>query len=715
MTLFAEVVLSLPLDKSFLYVIPEGFAAKAKTGSRVVVPFKDRLLTGVVIRRRRSVSKGLNIKAIRSVLDETPLFRPDFLSFTRQLSEYYYSYWGELLQVALPASFVPKSKTRISITENGLQTLDDASLSSQNKQVLSLLSQKSYSDTYLKRKTKFRNFSSVLSRLEKKGFVRIERTVALSAGPKGDAISSFPTQLEMDFSLDRESLREAEALAVRMSKGEFSPCYLYGPPQKREAVYFYLIKKALALDRKVLFLVPEIGLTRIFLNKFQKRLGENAAILHSQISDRQKEMQWLRIKEGDVQVVAGPRSALFAPVQDLGLLIVDREEDDSYFQKESPSYDVRKGAYLRARMDKAVLIYGSLAPNVEAFYEAKKRRNLIVLKKDPSKAPVEIIDVRSGQGVISHKLKSYMQDSLAKKRRVLIFCNRRGYATYVACSGCGFIPRCKNCDIAMSYHKREDVLVCHYCDYAQGRLRECPECGSRFVRKRGVGVEAVEEEVRRIFPRSRVVCFDTDFLVKKKDRVNILTQFKEGNIDILIGTKLLAHQQELQPVPLVALLYPETLLTLSDYRASQKTYQFVNQMSKFISADSGSRCIIQTTHPDHYSIMNGATGCYETFFEEEIRFRRLLNYPPYSHMVEIYFHGENLRTLAKKTRDFSSYVRGKAEDIEILGPALAAVSRLRGQYRIQVILKSKKRKDLDAVLRPALKGVPAKKSILVHY
>jgi len=715
MTLFAEVVLALPLDRSFYYLIPDRFLDNVRVGSRVVVPFKERLLTGVVIGRRRSLSKELKLKAIHDVLDKKPLFRSEYLSFTRQLSEYYHSSWGELLQIALPASFVPKSKTRISLTEKGRQALEDSSLSSQIKDILSLLGQSSYSDTYLKRKTKSKNFSSLLARLGKKDFVHIERNVFSPVARKQQIVLSAPTQLEMDFSLDRDTFRAAEAVASKLSEREYAPCYLYGPSVKRESVYFHLIKKALALDRKVLFLVPEIGMTRVLRDKFQEKLGENAALIHSQMSDRQRERQWSRIKDGQVGVVVGTRSALFSPVQGLGLVIVDKEEDESYFQKESPSYDVRKGASLRARIDKAVFVSGSLAPNVEAFYEAKKRSNLLILKKEPLKSRVEIVDVRSEHKVISRRLKAHIQECLAKKRRVLIFCNRRGYASYVACSRCGYIQRCRDCDIAMSYHKKEDELVCHYCGYSRDRFRECPYCGSRAVEKRGIGVEAVAEEVHLSFPQARVACFDTDFMKTKSDRERILTQFRDGQIDILIGTQLLAHQQELEPALLVALLNPETILARPDYRAGQRTYHLVNQMQKFASPDSDSLCLIQTEYPDHYSIKTGAAGSYEDFYKHEIRFRRLLNYPPYTHLVEVFFYGENLRTLAKKSRDFSSDLRSRSQDVEVLGPALAAVSRLRGQYRIQMILKSKKKKYLKASLRPALDRAKVKKSVLVYY
>lgn len=715
MSLFAEVILSLPLDRSFVYEVPDALAKSAMVGSRVLVPFKDRTLTGVVIRRRKTAPPGVKLKTIEDVLDDTPVFNPPFLSFTRKLSRIYYSSWGELLQIALPASFAPKSKTRVSITEKGRLILKDDKTSSQEKEILSLLSYKSYSDVFLKRKTQFSHFSSILSRLVKKDWVIVERNIESPSGRREKPASTIPTQLEMDFSLDRESHRAADELATKLNMNTFAPSYLFGPTAKREAIYFYLIKRVISLGKRVLFLVPEISLTESLLEKFRNRLGEYAALLHSQMSGGRREDEWLRVKEGRVAVVVGPRSALFSPVENLGLVIVDEEQDDSYFQRESPSYDARVGARLRAKQENAVLVLGSMAPNVESFYEARKRGNLIVLQKEPTKHHIDIVDDRKSRGLVSSRLQTRMRVNLAAKNPMLIFCNRRGYAAYVACSRCRYIPRCQNCDIALTYHKRDNKLVCHYCDYTLSRLHNCPRCGSRMVKKKEVGVEAIEEAIKKLFPKSRVVCFDTDIVKKQKDSRHILSEFKDGRIDILIGTQLLAHQKNLPRVSMVAALYPETTLALSDYRASQRTYQEISHMMQFLSSDRDSCFLIQTSFPEHFSIQSSPFGHYDAFFREEIKFRRLMSYPPFIHMVEVLFQGENLRTLARQTREFSSSIRRSARAIDILGPALSAVPRLRGRNRIQVILKSKKRRDLDELLQPALREVKARKSVRVYY
>jgi primosomal protein N' (replication factor Y) len=394
------------------------------------------------------------------------------------------------------------------------------------------------------------------------------------------------------------------------------------------------------------------------------------------------------------------------------LVVVDEEQDESFFQQESPSYDARKGAWLRAKQEKAGLVYGSVIPSVSAFYKARKRGYLLYLKGRREKKKVEIVDDRREKEVVSRRLAERIAIKLRGKEPILVFLNRRGYASYLLCSSCSFIPRCVRCDVAMAYHKREKKLVCHSCDYSTPAVENCPDCGSRMIRGRGVGVEAVEERLKRIFPQARTASFATD--LDRKDQNKILQEFREGKIDILVGTQLLAHQFDLPSASLVSILYPETLLTLSDYRASQKTFQAVSQMMRFLREEGEAEAIIQTALPRHFSIRQAASGDYMSFFKEELNFRRLMKYPPFTHLVEIMFQGENLRYVARQSREFLNRVKEASKDIEILGPALAPVSMLRGRSRVQLILKARKKKDLDDVLEKLLKSVKVRKSILIH-
>jgi primosomal protein N' (replication factor Y) len=716
MTLFAEVFLSLPLDKSFLYIVPESQKDVVGVGSRVLVPFKESKRTGIVVKlRKRGVPEGLTLKEVHAVLDESPLLSKNFLSFTKKLSDTYYSSWGELLQASLPPSFVPKTKTVYSITDKGKIALDKKDRPERERIVLDFLNKRPYSSVYLKRKLKMRDLSSVLSRLHSKGFVQEKKEIKTESRRQERLTRQSPTQLEMDFSLDEDSYRAATSIIGGWDGKTSTSYYLFGPTEQRESVYFYLIKRALTLKKRVLYLLPEIAATRSLQEKFQKRFGENAALLHSRMSVREREEEWTKVHSGRADVVIGPRSAVLSPVQDLGLVILDEEQDDSYFQRENPSYDARKGADLRAKQDRALLVYGSVSPAVESYFEFRKTNRLFEIFGESKRFHAEIIAQRMERGLLTRALIDRLRRGIKEKKSILIFHFRRGYASYIACSRCGYSPRCQDCDVALAYHRRDDRLLCHYCGFSLEIFSSCPRCGHKFLKKRTFGIEAVEEEIRRSFPESHVVGFDSDVVKGPKDQEKIVDRFRQKKIDILVGTQLLAHQQELPQVPMVVVLYPETILALSDYRASEKTFQSIVQATKHLRPEENSKLLIQTVLPDHFSIHAAANLDYAEFYTEEIKYRRLMNYPPFAHMVEVLFQGENLRSVAKKTRDFSNLLKELGKDVEVLGPALAAVPRLRGKSRVQVYLKSKKKKALEGALRTALANVRANKKVLVHY
>jgi len=716
MTLFAEVILALPLDKTFFYIVPESHKDSVGVGSRVLVPFKERERTGIVIKlKKRGIPADLKLKEIHAVLDETPLLTTEFLGFTKKLSAYYYSSWGELIEASLPPSYVPKTRTTLSITKKGEASLDGEKLPDSERDILQSLKERPYSDTYLKRKLKIKNLSSVLSHLARKGFIHEDKEVKTEIRKRPRVTVQGPTQLEMDFSLDDDSYRAANRIVSDGDERKFSSYCLLGGAEKREAVYFYLIKRTLARKKRVLYLVPEIAATRSLVEKFRLRFGESAALLHSRMSVRSREEAWSKIHSGRVDVVVGPRSAVLSPVANLGLVVVDEEQDESYFQRENPSYDARKGAYFRAKQDRAVLVYGSSAPLVESCFKFRRSDRLLDISKDSWHSHAEIIEHCAERGILSVRLIERLRVALRAKEPVLIFHFRRGYASYVTCSRCRYTPKCRECNIALSYHRRDERLVCHYCGHEEGKMSNCPECGHKVILKKGMGVEAVEEEIVRRFPQSCVVGFDSDVAKRPKDREGLIDRFQKKKIDILVGTQLMTHQQELSKVSLAVVLYPETILTLPDYRASQKTFQSIVQAMKHLSPDEKSELWIQTEFPDHFSIRLAARLDYHGFYEQEIKFRRLMNYPPYTHMVEILFQGANLRTVARQSREFSSELKGCSKEVEVLGPALAPLPRLRGKSRVQLILKSKKKRDLDKALKEVLPRVRASKKAILYY
>ncbi|MGB8953664.1 MAG: primosomal protein N' [Candidatus Aminicenantales bacterium] len=716
MTLYAEVVFPLPLTRSFLYTIPPSLQGRAQTGTRVFAPLGNKTLMGFIVRiHRRKTDKIVAFKDIRNVIDESPVFTAPFLSFTQKLSGHYFASWGEFLEAALPPSLALKTKHRISLSEKGKEALRAGRLSGEEKKLAEILGGKSYSVFFLRRKYHLKSLSSLLSRMEKKEFVSFTGEVTKARPQREIRLPRPEVQLEFEFAPDAETQRSIEIVQEKIRASGFAPFYLFGPQNDRLAFYFFLIPKVFSLSKRVLFLVPEISFTRTLQEQIEKKLGKRAAFIHSRLSEAARETEWRRIMNRQVDVVVGPRSALFSPVENLGLVVLEEEQEESYFQPESPSYDARQGAWLRAVEQEAVLVYGSGTPTVEALYRAQKDGYLLTLNKGESrkeKKRVSIVDVRMEDGGLSRRLNEEIRKRLLARKRIIIFLNRRGYASFLYCPKCGSIPKCQRCDISLAYHKREGKLICHYCRFSIPRLTSCPKCGNRVVEPRGAGVEAVEEELKRTFPKARVACFDSDITGGKKAREQILQDFEKRKIHILIGTELLAHRAGLPRASFIGILNPETRLAFPDFRSGQKTFQTINRMMGFLEDDPQAETLIQTALPDHFIIRAASRQDYPAFFEQEIQFRRLMDYPPFSLMAEVIFQGQNLRNLAQRVRTVLEDLRKRCPEVEIMGPALASISKLRGEHRIQVILRSHRKKKLDEFLAGLLGAVNVKKSVI---
>ncbi len=714
MTLYASVVFPLPVDRVFVYKVPPLWEGIAGVGSRVLAPFGEKRLTGFVVDlKTEAPAGGLKLKEIEEVLDREPAFGEKILSFTRSLSDHYFSSWGEVLHASLPPSLVLRTRTRFALSESGENAYRKRELSGEEDKLASLLSGKLYTFRHLKKTSAIGNLPLVVSRMRKRGLLQVLEEMKRARRRKEAESRSCGRQLEFDLWPGSAEDRAIGKIASTLGRDSFSPHFLVGRNGGREIVYFGLIGRALSLGGQALFLVPEISVGSTLSCELVRRFGERVAILHGRLAPKSRESEWRRIRRGEAEVVVGPRSALFSPLPALKLIIVDREEDDSHLQTENPPFDVRRGAWMRATIEKAVCVYGSSRPTVEGFYRAREGGYDLRLGDPKPRSRVTIVDDRPERELVGQRLKSRIADRLKQKGPVILFFNRRGFASSLFCPRCDYTPRCARCDIALAYHKRDERLVCHYCNSFVTFDPSCPRCGSLLIKKRGAGIEAVEEELRRAFPASRVTVFDSDAVKSERQRVKILRDFQNGKIPILLGTQLLARQINLPPVTLVGILFPETVLALSDYRAGQKTFQTVRRMMEFALDDPLSEIIIQTATPDHYALRAAAAGDYQAFFEEEIRFRELMNYPPFSQLAEVTFRGEDLRSLGREIRKILPRLRSLEEGVEILGPALASVPKVRGLSRIQLTLKAGEREPLGRILREIRSGFRGRKSILV--
>jgi primosomal protein N' (replication factor Y) len=714
MTLYADVILTLPLDQPYTYSLPEDMEGNVQVGSRVLVPLGERSLTGIVVGlRKRKPERSMKVKPIAELLDETPLFTPRLLAFIRSLGRSFLVPWGEMVQLAVPPSLLVRSKASVLLTPKGREAMEKGLLKEDERQLAALLGAKPHSPLFLERKSRVKNISALLSRMRKKEFVTVEKSLRQVRRRTRPEAPAGPAQLELDFSLDEPAWRAGEMISGAMAKRTFSPFLLVAPAGRRKAVYSHLLREAASSSGRVLFLVPEISLTPALIDEFEKSLGDDLALLHSRMTDRQRELEWQKIRECRVRVVIGPRSALFSPLENLRLIILDEEQDESYSQQDGLPFDVRRAARLRAQEEGAALVLGSSAPTVESFHLAQKGRFLIDLGRDPFQPKVTVLDFRGRSGLLDPRLIRAIRERVDKQEQVVLFYNRRGYASHLACGRCGFVPSCDRCDLPLAYHKSEGKLVCHACRRTVPVEMDCPRCRGRLTVRMSVGIEAVAEDLRRTFPRNRIEVFAVDEAGRKEKREALRRGFEKREIDILVGTQFLAHQAGLPPATLVGILHPETVLHLADFRSGQKAFQAISRACGFLERGKNAEAFIQTVAPEHYSIREAARGDYAAFYEQEIQFRRLLDYPPFSSLAEVVFSGGNRRHVAATARAFASRVKEADADIQVFGPSLAPLARRRGLYRIQVSLKSRNPEPLKKTLDRCLKGIRSKKSLLL--
>ncbi len=719
MNVYAEVVFPIPVLRSFSYLVPGPLRDAARVGASVSAPFGRRCLTGVIVHVRSRKPSGVEgLKEIAAVLDQIPPFTPRFLAFTRRLAAFHYSSWGEMLEAARPPGSEIRARVLVSLTASGRQALERGGLGGREKAVAAFLGEKAYSPVFLKRRLRDKALGPLLAAMETKGLIGFEEK---PAGPArrarkraGESLSSLPAvQLPLDFAFRAEARAASAVLRSRLGKRGPSLSYLFAPAADREAVYLDLVRTVLAGGGRALFLLPEISTGAALRESLEKKLGERAAILHSRLTDRQRDAEWIKIRSGRASVVVGPRSALFAPARGLRLIVADEEQDDSLQQAESPAFDARQGVVLRAGIEGAAAVLGSACPSVGWFHRSESSGFLTAVEPGPSAVRVRIVDMNAEKAPLSAALEEGIRRRLSARETVLIYLNRRGYSSSLVCPRCRHVPSCLECGIPLTYFKRENKLACRYCRFETPAPTRCPRCGGRFLGGREWGIEALEEEVGRKFPAARVARIDRDTAGRGGERRRVLDEASRGGFDILLGTELLVRQPALPSASLVAVLDPEAVLSWADYRAGQRTYQGLVRMIG--TARPGKKepaeVIVQTALPGHHSIRFAAAGDYRGFYEAEIGFRRLMGYPPFSWMAEVVFEGREARALAGQVRSFTERLRPFEPGVEVLGQARSSLARVRGLTRFQVLVRAKKKERLDAALEEAMDRTASIKAV----
>ena len=507
--------------------------------------------------------------------------------------------------------------------------------------------------------------------------------------------------------------RAFDEIRSGIQAGEFRPVLLHGVTGSgKTEVYLNAVDAALACGRSALLLVPEIALTPQMAGQFFGRWGGRVAILHSAFSDAERTEQWRKIRSGAAAVVVGTRSGVFAPVQNLGLIVVDEEHDQSYKQEEIPRYNGRDVAIVRAQAAKACIVLGSATPSLESRYNAEKGKyTLLELTERIESRPmprVDLIDMREEfletrkQATFSRAMIEQLTLKLEAGEQTMVLLNRRGFSSFVACRSCGERVQCQNCALTLTYHRRDRRLLCHYCNYAEKVPSVCPKCDSEHIYFLGIGSEKVEEELHRDFPTARIARLDRDTVSGKQGFEIILQNFREGNFDILVGTQMIAKGHDIPNVTLVGVVSADIGLGMPDFRAAERTFQLLTQVAG--RAGRGAlpgTVLVQTINPDHYAVRLAAAHDYQGFYEKELMFRKFMHYPPFSAMANIIVRAERQEDALRMSAELESHLGTVHENMKIMGPAEAPVPKLKSEYRYQLLIKSASRKALNEFLKRA--------------
>jgi primosomal protein N' (replication factor Y) (superfamily II helicase) len=505
-----------------------------------------------------------------------------------------------------------------------------------------------------------------------------------------------------------------EGLTQKLQRGEFSSVLLHGiTASGKTEIYIRLVERCLEFGKTALVLVPEIALTPAIHEQFQERFGSLMAVLHSGLAEGRRHDTWWRVRRGEARVVLGTRSAVFAPLENLGVIIVDEEHESSYKQDETPRYHGRDTAVVRARLSRALVVLGSATPSLESYANAEKGKyHLLTLSERVGRRPlasVEIVDMREEfrqthtQVPISRRLREEVEAQLQSGKQTMFLLNRRGYSWFLLCRSCGQTERCVNCSISLTYHRRENRLICHYCGYQASVPARCRSCDSEFLYYVGEGTEKLEQKLAEMFPTARVARLDRDAARRPGQYLRVLSDFRDGKIDILVGTQMIAKGHDFPGVTLVGVVSADTSLSLPDFRAAERTFQLLTQAAgRAGRGESPGRVLVQTFYPEHYAIRFAAEQDYNKFFNKELHFRKVMHYPPAAALADVVVRDKKLEDAARMATEVGKFFESLSEltrGVRILGPGPAPLARIEGVYRIQFLLKASSRAKLNAILR----------------
>ena len=728
--LFADVVFDRPLDHAYTYAVPDYLVAKIGVGKRVEVPFGKggKATAGFCVRVTDvAPTSHYEIKSVTRVLDDDAIVDEHLMKLTRWMADYYLCGWGQVLHAFVPAGVRDNAGTRVaSFVEpipkeklpNPLPTVTP-----QQKAALDKLKKENRPLEVLQLARLAKCTTGVVAGLVKKGLVRkfSERIETDAAAPGHDTDGDEPVKPLPELALNVDQIRAWETLKAAIDSGGYHPFLLHGVTGSgKTEVYLRAIEETVRQGKEVIVLVPEISLTPQTLARFKGRCG-NLAVLHSHLTDAERGGYWRRVATGHIQVVVGARSAIFAPTRKLGLIVIDEEHESSFKQESTPRYHARDVAVMRARLEGIPILMGSATPSLESWANAEKGNYTVLSMPNRVESrpmpPVRVIDLRhepksaGRHGAIGPTLEGAMRQTLKDKGQIILLLNRRGFSTHVHCEACGHVAQCANCDLALTFHRTKNALVCHYCGFETAPFMKCPGCAQPSMRYQGLGTEKLQTEIEEKFPGSVCQRMDSDTMAKPGSHQRVLDAFRDGLINILVGTQMIAKGLDFPNVTLVGVVNADVGLHLPDFRSAERTFQLLAQVAgRAGRGEKGGLVLVQTFTPEHPCITLASHHNYGEFAKLELVHRKAHGYPPFERMARLIVRSEKedaacafADTLAGAFKEaMKPGVGRKASAVRLLGPAECPVFKLNNFYRFHFQLQSDSSASLHDILRTVL-------------
>ncbi|HEY1784318.1 MAG TPA: primosomal protein N' [Pirellulales bacterium] len=719
--LVATVVFATGPEQPFDYLVPERLRSRAEPGRRVRVPLgkSDRLMTGYLVGLAQRQVDPQRLKPLAQVVDERSLLGGPMLRLTQWMADYYLCPWGQVLDAVVPAGVRWQAGTRdklfVRLAPDALAKVPDLKLSAKQREIIDLMASAEKPLDPAKVAQAVGCTLAPINLLRKRGLLISETRRTATTAPHEPA---EPRGQHLTLNLDQR--RALDMVLAALESGQSSTVLLHGVTGSgKTEVYIQAIDEVLRYGRQAIVLVPEISLTPQTEQRFRSRFGR-VAVLHSHQSDTERHRHWQQIAAGDLRVVVGARSAIFAPTPHLGLIVLDEEHEASFKQDSAPRYHARDVALARARLEQIPLVLGSATPSLESWQRAQEGvYQLVSLPQRVFDRPlpgVGTIDLRlefqnrRSRGAVSRQLHVAMDEALKNDGQVILLLNRRGFSTHIQCPACGHVVRCPECSIALTHHLQGQVAICHYCDYQTPPPVVCPECRSPGIRYSGLGTQRLEAEVKARFPAYRSLRMDTDTMQKPGSHQRALAAFHSGDVRILLGTQMIAKGLDFPNVTLVGVINADTALHLPDFRAAERTFQLVTQVAgRTGRGERGGRVLVQTFSPEHPAIQAAVRHDYQMFAQRELPTRSALCYPPFASMIRLIVRGPAeamaeafAQMLGQRLRDT---VERHGLTARVLGPAPAPIARLRGKYRFQLQTQAADGAALRRVVSEATTGL----------